>query len=802
MANHTARMRRFLSALATVTLAISGCAAVAVVSAGPASATSAGSILYAPNTTEYPSEDASYPRVIRLEHQSAAEGGENGDLLATFSHSGTPAAPSFPVYLSTDGGATWSSGPISTVTDTVNGWGLDGPTLFELPQAEGSLPEGTILAAGTAWIRGNYTAQAIEVFDSTDGGQSWSHLSNCAQESGEPNTEGHGIWEPEFNVASNGDLVCYFSDERQSGSGYNQLIGQVISTNGGASWGTETDDVAVNDGVQRPGMPTVVKLPNGSYMMSFEDCKGGYDPDEACSVYVKTSTDGETWTPASSLGSLVQTADGQHLLHTPYLAWSPGGGPDGTLIISGQRVVTGADGSVAVQPESGATLMVNTDLGSGNWDEIPAPFVINPTGGYDSGETSCPGYSSPILPSASGNSLLYLAGVGISNGHCEVEYGTAGIGELPFYAPFSSGNDNGWTTYGGTWSVASGGIYQDSTQGPGDKSVSGSTGWTNYTVSADVRLDSSGQAGLVFRVNAPAVGADALEGYYAGIESSTGELILGKENNGYTPIATTAVPGGVSTGTWYHLTAEANGCDFTLTVTPVGSTATPTTLTGSDSSCFGSGQIGVRAHYTEASFRNVTAVPANDTSTAASYLAPFAAGSTAGWTPYGGSWSVNSGNEAYADSAGGAGDKSVSSSGAGNNTTVSADVEITADEATNDNPGILTRVSDPAVGADSLNGYYAGLNATTGQLVLGREADGWTELAAGGVPGGVSAGNWYHISLTAEGCELTAVAQAVNSWDSNVLAYNDAGCAITSGDPGVRTFYAAAAWRYFQVNPG
>ncbi len=802
MAKHAARMRRGLSALVTLALAFSGCAAAAIIGAPVASATGPGNILYAPNTTQYPNEDASYPRVIRLEHQSAGEGGGNGDLLATFSHSGTGTPASFPIYLSSDGGATWSSSPISTVTSAVSGWDIDGPTLFELPQAEGSLPAGTILAAGSAWVRNNYTAQAIEVFDSTDGGHSWSYLSNCAQESGEPDTEGHGIWEPEFNVASNGDLVCYFSDERQSGSGYNQLIGQVVSTDGGQTWGSESYDVAVDDGVQRPGMPTVVKLPNGSYMMSFEDCKGGYDPDEACSVYVKTSPDGETWTPADSLGTLVQTSDGRHFLHTPYLAWSPGGGPDGTLIISGQRVVTGADGDVTVQPESGATLMINTDLGSGSWDEIPAPFVINPTGGYDSGETSCPGYSSPILPSASGNSLLYLAGVGISNGHCEVEYGTASLGELPFYAPFSSGADNGWTTYGGTWSVASGGVYQDTTEGPGDKSVSGSTGWTNYTVSADVRLDSSGQAGLIFRVSDPAVGADALQGYYAGIESTSGDLILGKEDNGYTGIATTEVPGGVSTGTWYHLTAEAQGCDFTLTVTPVGSTAAPTTLTGSDSGCFAAGQIGVRAHYTQASFRNVTAVPANDTSTASSYLAPFASGSSSGWTSYGGNWSADSGTESYADTAGGAGDKSVSSAGAGDNSTVSADVEVTANEASNDNPGILTRVSDPAVGADSLNGYYAGLNASTGQLVLGRETNGWTALASGDVPGGVSVGDWYHISLTAEGCQLTAVAQPVNSWDSDVLSYDDTGCTITSGDPGVRTFYAAAAWRYFQVNPG
>jgi hypothetical protein len=66
----------------------------------------------------------------------------------------------------------------------------------------------------------------------------------------------------------------------------------------------------------------------------------------------------------------------------------------------------------------------------------------------------------------------------------------------------------------------------------------------------------------------------------------------------------------------------------------------------------------------------------------------------------------------------------------------------------------------------------------------------------------VTTNQWYHVSLTAEGCELTAVAQATNSWDSDVLDYDDTGCTVTSGDPGVRTFYAAAAWQNFQVNPG
>ncbi|MEU6173646.1 ricin-type beta-trefoil lectin domain protein [Streptantibioticus parmotrematis] len=378
-------------------------------------------VLYSPNTTANPNEDASYPRVIRLAHSGSA----NGQLLATFSHSGVGSSKaSFPIYRSTDGGATWSSSPIGTVTDTVHGWDLDGPTLYELPQAEGSLPAGTLLAAGTAWNRNDYTQQAVEVFYSTDHGVTWNYRSSCTSESGMANTQGHGIWEPEFTVAGDGSLVCYFSDERPSTNRYPQVLAHVTSTDGGATWSSEVYDVAVQDGVQRPGMASVVKLPNGQYAMAYEDCKAGYDPDTACSVYVKTSPDGLNWSPVSGLGTLAQTSDGRHLLHTPQLAWSPAGGANGTLLLSGQRVVSGNDGSITVQKESGSVLFANTSLGSGSWTETTAPVVVNPTGGYDSGETSCPGYSSPILPSADGTSLLYMAGTHLANGKCEVQFGT------------------------------------------------------------------------------------------------------------------------------------------------------------------------------------------------------------------------------------------------------------------------------------------------------------------------------------------------------------------------------------------
>ena len=360
---HSRRSRAGIGALSL----LAGSALTLVLHAAPAEAATTGT-LYAPNIGANPNEDASYPRVIRLAHSGSA----NGTLLATFAHSGvTGTKANFPIYRSTDNGNSWTASPIGTVTDTVHGWDLDGPTLYELPQAAGNLPAGTLVAAGTAWNHGDYTQQSVEVFTSTNGGVSWSYRSACTSESGLANTTGHGIWEPDFNLSSSGNLVCYFSDERPSTNNYNQVLAHVVSTDGGATWGSEVYDVAVQDGVQRPGMTTVIKLPNNTYGMTYEDCKAGFDPDSACSVYLKTSSDGVTWSPVNGLGTLIATADGRHLLHTPWLAWSPAGGANGTLLVSGQRVVSGADGSVTNLGESGHVLFANSNLGSGAGPRSP-----------------------------------------------------------------------------------------------------------------------------------------------------------------------------------------------------------------------------------------------------------------------------------------------------------------------------------------------------------------------------------------------------------------------------------------------
>ncbi|POH67819.1 MULTISPECIES: sialidase family protein [Cryobacterium] len=393
----------------------------------PATAAQPGQVLYSPNLATYPSGTAGYPRAIRIDNDGSSSA---QTLLATFAKSGHNAPGTLPIYRSTNGGTSWSQ--VSTISSNTPGWDIEAPTLFEVPRTIPGLNQGDILAAGTSWSVGNYTTQKVEVFKSTDKGLTWQYLSNCTQTFGLPNSWGHGIWEPTFLVADDNTLACFISDERPANSATsNQIIGHYTSTNGGVSWsGTITQDVAFpSDNLRRPGMQTFAELPNGQFVMSYEMCRDATNADHACEVYIKFSADGLNWGPLDTPGTLVTTSDGRELLHTPYISWISGGGANGTILISGQRVVSGPTGNKTVLAESGSVLFQNTNLGAGPWTELEAPVTVNPTGGYAAGVPACPGYSTPAIPRENGTSFVYFAAT-LRQGttQCELK---VGIGALP-----------------------------------------------------------------------------------------------------------------------------------------------------------------------------------------------------------------------------------------------------------------------------------------------------------------------------------------------------------------------------------
>jgi hypothetical protein len=128
-----------------------------------------------------------YPRTVEL---------RDGTLLATWeNYSPEPPAVYFPIYQSTDAGASWKE--ISKINDQVNGWGLRyQPFLYELPEDFGSYPAGTVLASGNS-IPTDLSLSKIDVYASTDKGLTWEFVSNVASGGrAVPNNGETPVWEP------------------------------------------------------------------------------------------------------------------------------------------------------------------------------------------------------------------------------------------------------------------------------------------------------------------------------------------------------------------------------------------------------------------------------------------------------------------------------------------------------------------------------------------------------------------------------------------------------------------------------
>lgn len=365
-----------------------------------------------------------YPRVVRLQHGPA---NTYGRLIA--STNGI-------IFQSNDNGASWSLlGNVPTVGGSSERCCA---TLYELPQQVGSLPAGTLISAASYF---SGSTPAIEVYTSSNQGASWVYHSTPVVRG----DSSHGLWEPEFEVANDGALVMFWSDETDACC--SQKLAQIRSYNG-SSWQDETNTVRSTVQGDRPGMITVSKLPNGHFFMSYELCGPA-----ACTVFSRTSTDGWNFGDATNMGTRVQTTAGQYLEHAPLNRWSPSVlSSNGAILLAGQ-VMFESNGSVSAS--NGKVLFANTNVdGTGNWYTIAAPVQV-PTA-YDN---YCPNYSSALLPATDGSSILELASDYL-NGGCIVYFASEAWNQLPadgsthvfqsVQAPALCLDNTGWSTANNT----------------------------------------------------------------------------------------------------------------------------------------------------------------------------------------------------------------------------------------------------------------------------------------------------------------------------------------------------------------
>ncbi len=143
--------------------------------------------------------------------------------------------------------------------------------------------------------------------------------------------------------------------------------------------------------------------------------------------------------------------------------------------------------------------------------------------------------------------------------------------------------------------------------------MSGSMGWRNIALSADVRLDQSGgDVGLMIRSNNEDLGVDAYNGYYAGLRALEGTLIAGRSNYSWSEVSPVALPGGVHERVWYHLQLIMYGCRLGASAENLSTHQTAVLLLYEDK-CLSSGRIGLRSLSTGGQWRNISVAPSTET---------------------------------------------------------------------------------------------------------------------------------------------------------------------------------------------
>jgi hypothetical protein len=119
---------------------------------------------------------------------------------------------------------------------------------------------------------------------------------------------------------------------------------------------------------------------------------------------------------------------------------------------------------------------------------------------------------------------------------------------------------NAWNYTDGSWSIQDGAAK---IIGPGKRTL-GSGGWTDYSVTVDVKYLTDMNGGIIFRVNNPALGGagnsaeqgtDFYQGYFVTITQSG--CVLGKQNYNYTQLKKSN--GSYQTGKWYKMGVTVSG---------------------------------------------------------------------------------------------------------------------------------------------------------------------------------------------------------------------------------------------------
>ncbi|MFB5673414.1 family 16 glycoside hydrolase [Paenibacillus terreus] len=558
------------------------------------------------------------------------------------------------VARSTDNARTWTV--LSTISDP--GSDLDNGQMLQLPNGD------ILLAARSVrWAESFY----LPVYKSTNGGATWTYLSNIDSNAGAPGTLGaRGVYEPHLGFLADGRLAVFYASEKHADSSpaYSQIISLKVSTDSGTTWGNEIF-AAWNPGnsASRPGMPVWTKMNNGKYILTYEVCGP-----QNCDIYYKISDDGVTW--SSGIGNPIPDQSG-----APYVL----------SLSDGRLALTSNNSKLSFSNDYGATWYTN--------DQALWP------GGF-------PDYYWASLYQTGTNEIAAMTSAVRSEGGHNVKIKFLTL-PTSFSDDYSDGNDTGWIKYDGTWNVSGGG-YNVSSTNAAKAIVNPYISLVNYAAETEITLNNAGQGSLIFDVTGPANGVDSFKGYGAGIDTN-GTLWLGKFNNNYTELASAPVT--ISTGVAYKLKVVKNFGRIQVFLDNALKLDYTDTM-------YNRGTVGLRGGFgNTVKFDNVKVTPHT-------YWNSFDSNSDNGWTRYGGTWSFKDGVYTVASPAAFA--KSVlNQRTTGINYTIEGDIRI------NDSGegSLIWNTTNTAVGTDSFKGYGAGIKAD-GSVWLGKFNNNFTSLGS------------------------------------------------------------------------
>jgi signal transduction histidine kinase len=197
-----------------------------------------------------------------------------------------------------------------------------------------------------------------------------------------------------------------------------------------------------------------------------------------------------------------------------------------------------------------------------------------------------------------------------------------------------------WTAFGGEWKASNGVLYNKNSDVRGGKLITGSKGWENYTLRADIKFkNENGDMGVIIRSNDEEAGLDAYNGYYVGLRTTPANLVIGRSNYGWVEARPVPLPGGINPSVWYRFRVTTYNCNIAASVQNL-ETLQTAWIAFKERSCVKTGRIGLRTVDAEGMWRNISIAPAgrNDylemQRHAASVEQPVVLNGPPWWTPW------------------------------------------------------------------------------------------------------------------------------------------------------------------------